>query len=61
MWTHRRPSGCYRNLQDITAPTDGCISGNCTEYSPGLYPGGLDLKSKTVIFQPGSITFQAAV
>jgi Flp pilus assembly protein TadG len=37
----------------ITAPTDGCILATCTEFSPGLFAGGIDLKGKTVIFQPG--------
>jgi len=38
----------------IPKGTDGCIiAGGCTEYSPGVWKGGLDLKSKTVIFKPG--------
>jgi Flp pilus assembly protein TadG len=36
----------------ITAPTDGCQSGSCTEYSPGTF-ASLDFTKQTVIFKPG--------
>jgi Flp pilus assembly protein TadG len=36
-----------------TAGQDGCISGSCTEYWPGLYVGGIKSKLETVIFKPG--------
>lgn len=39
--------------KSITAPTDGCISGTCTEYSPGLWVNGISIKNDTVIFKPG--------
>ena len=43
------PTGTSKS---ITAPTDGCVSGTCTEYSPGIYPK-LDLTKQNVIFKPG--------
>lgn len=38
----------------VPTGTDGCTSGPCTEYSPGLYAGGINEKGHhTVIFRPG--------
>ena len=36
----------------INSPKDGCLT-TCTEYSPGLYTGGLNFKGQNVIFKPG--------
>ncbi len=37
----------------IHSPTDGCTFSNCTEYSPGIYAGGLQATGNNVIFKPG--------
>jgi hypothetical protein len=38
----------------VSPPTDGCQDpGGCTEYQPGLYPSGIDVKSQSAIFVPG--------
>src|SRR6266702_209960 len=71
-------------LKDVPAPTapanpgshahigpgiHGCTNASgCEEYTPGLWPGGLDLTGKTVIFDPGlyyvqggGVTFKSTV
>src|SRR6185312_3654440 len=49
-----KPSTPAPSTANITAPADGCASGTCTEYSPGLYTGGININGgNNVIFKPG--------
>lgn len=48
------PPDALGSSKTIKAGEDGCVYTECTEYSPGRYPGGLEIKGGLpVIFRPG--------
>jgi Flp pilus assembly protein TadG len=38
---------------EVTAPNNGCPSGKCMLYQPGLYPSGITVKGEFALFSPG--------
>lgn len=47
--------GANGTFKSVPTGTDGCPSGvaSCDEYTPGNYPGGIAVKNRTAIFDPG--------
>lgn len=39
--------------KSVTAPNNGCPSGTCQLYYPGLYTGGITVKNEFALFSPG--------